>query len=220
MIIPTRRMEVFSDSVIAIAITIMVIEIETGDVRGATLGSQWDMLMNMLPSLSIYLLSFIMLGIMWISHHHMCHILKHVDITLLWHNMHLLFWLTLVPVATSTIGKYPELPLPVAFYGFTMFMASLAFGFSRRYAVTHNLIITTRIRGLKCTLNQITKRRQIVVNIGLCLYFFSIPLSFVYIPLSYFCFIVPTVLYMVPDEVRNTRLSRILLNIFKKKELS
>src|SRR3954462_7009904 len=115
------RLEAFSDGVIAILITIMVLELRPP--AGADLGA----LRPLLPVLLSYLLSFIFLGIYWNNHHHLLQAAKHVDGRVLWANMHLLFWLSLVPFVTAWMGENQFAAVPVAVYGFILLMCAVAF---------------------------------------------------------------------------------------------
>ena len=117
----TTRLEAFSDGVLAIIITIMVLELR------APHGSQ---LADLKPLLSIflgYLLSFLYLGIYWNNHHHMMHVAKAVSGAILWANLHLLFWLSLVPFVTAWMAENRYEPVPVALYGFVLLMAAVAY---------------------------------------------------------------------------------------------
>jgi uncharacterized membrane protein len=116
-----NRLEAFSDGVLAILITIMVLELKVphGDTFGA-LGS-------LLPTLVSYALSFIYLAIYWNNHHHLLHAVKKVNGPILWANTHLLFWLSLVPFATAWMGENHFAPQPVALYGLVLIMAALAY---------------------------------------------------------------------------------------------
>jgi uncharacterized membrane protein len=114
------RLEAFSDGVIAIIITIMVLELKVP--HGTTL----DELRPMLPVLCSYLVSFVFVAIYWNNHHHMMHAAKHVDGAVLWANMHLLFWLSLLPFVTGWLGEHPDAPVPVAFYGAVCLMCGVA----------------------------------------------------------------------------------------------
>jgi uncharacterized membrane protein len=105
------RLEAFSDGVIAIIITIMVLELKVP--HGADLAA----LEPIAPVFLSYILSFIFVGIYWNNHHHMLHAAKHVGGNVLWANMHLLFWLSMLPVVTAWIGEHPEAAVPTALYG-------------------------------------------------------------------------------------------------------
>ncbi|TFG73075.1 MAG: DUF1211 domain-containing protein, partial [Flavobacteriales bacterium] len=115
------RMEAFSDGVLAIVITIMVLEIKVPH------GDQLTDLKPLIPVVLSYILSFIYLGIYWNNHHHLMHTVKHVNGRLLWANLHLLFWLSLVPFVTGWMGENNFSPMPMALYGFTLFMAAVAY---------------------------------------------------------------------------------------------
>ena len=115
------RIEAFSDGVIAIIITIMVLELKVPH------GIDFDSLKPLLPVLLSYILSFIYLGIYWNNHHHMLHTVKQVNGGILWCNLHLLFWLSLVPFATGWMGENSFAPVPVALYGFVLLMAGVAY---------------------------------------------------------------------------------------------
>lgn len=115
------RLEAFSDGVLAIILTIMVLEIKVPQ------GSDFEAIKPMFPVLSSYVLSFTYVGIYWNNHHHLMHTVKYVSGNILWANLHLLFWLSLVPLVTNWMGKNPSAPLPMALYGFMLLMASIAF---------------------------------------------------------------------------------------------
>jgi uncharacterized membrane protein len=115
-------MEAFSDGVIAILITIMVLEL------GVPHGTDLSALAPIAPILLAYVLSFVNLGIYWNNHHHLLQAAHHVDGRILWANLHLLFWLSLVPFATAWIGENSFAPIPMAAYGFVLLMSALAYG--------------------------------------------------------------------------------------------
>ncbi|MEO8561035.1 MAG: TMEM175 family protein [bacterium] len=117
----TGRLEAFSDGVIAILITIMVLELRVP--HGDTL----DALRPLFPVLMSYLLSFVYLGIYWSNHHHMLHVTRQVDGAILWANLHLLFWLSLVPFVTGWMGENHFASLPTAMYGVVLLMAAIAY---------------------------------------------------------------------------------------------
>lgn len=115
------RLEAFSDGVLAIIITIMVLELKVPH------GEDWETLMKLWPVFVSYVLSFIYIGIYWNNHHHMLHTCKAVTGTILWANLHLLFWLSLVPFATGWMGENYFGILPTQVYGAVLFMAGLAY---------------------------------------------------------------------------------------------
>src|SRR5215813_6062740 len=123
------RLEAFSDGVIAIIITIMVLELH------APAEASWAALLPLLPIFVSYVLSFVLLGIYWNNHHHLLQAIKHVDGRVLWANLHLLFWLSLIPFGTAWMGENNFAPWPVALYGIVMMLAAVAY-----YLLTCSLI--------------------------------------------------------------------------------
>jgi uncharacterized membrane protein len=116
-----NRLEAFSDGVLAIIITIMVLELKVphGDSLAA--------LAPLLPVFLGYVLSFIYIAIYWNNHHHLMHTVEHVSASILWANMHLLFWLSLIPFATAWMGENHFSAMPTALYGFILMMAGIAY---------------------------------------------------------------------------------------------
>jgi uncharacterized membrane protein len=115
------RLEAFSDGVIAILITIMVLELKvphSGDLHA---------LRPLLPEILSYVVSFIYIGIYWNNHHHMLHIVRHIDGSVMWANLHLLFWLSLIPAVTNWVGENPHASAPAALYGLVLLMCGVAF---------------------------------------------------------------------------------------------
>jgi uncharacterized membrane protein len=115
------RLEAFSDGVIAIIITIMVLEL-----RGPRTGS-WQALWPLVPAFLSYVLSFVYLGIYWNNHHHMLHTVARVTGSMLWANLHLLFWLSLLPAATAWMDDTHFASIPIALYGVVLLMAAVAY---------------------------------------------------------------------------------------------
>lgn len=124
-----NRLEAFSDGVLAIIITIMVLEFKTPE------GGTWEDLKPLLPKFLSYALSFIYVGIYWNNHHHMLHTVKKVNGKILWANLHLLFWLSLIPFITGWIGENHLAEFPMMLYGVVLFMSGLA------YSILQKLII-------------------------------------------------------------------------------
>ena len=115
------RLEAFSDGVLAIIITIMVLEMKVPH------GDEWGALRPLLPVFSSYVLSFVYLGIYWNNHHHMLHATQQVRGAVLWANLHLLFWLSLFPFVTGWMGENHLKPAPTALYGVVLLMAAIAY---------------------------------------------------------------------------------------------
>jgi len=127
-----NRLEAFSDGVIAIIITIMVLELKVPHGEGI------ETLVPLLPIFLSYVLSFVYLGIYWNNHHHMLHVTQRVTGPMLWANLHLLFWLSLIPFATGWMGENHFAPAPSALYGAVLLMAGVA------YLILQQLIIASQ----------------------------------------------------------------------------
>lgn len=128
---PTNRLEAFSDGVLAIIITIMVLELKVPH------GVGFDALAPLLPVFLSYVLSFVYLGIYWNNHHHMLHATRYVTGGMLWANLHLLFWLSLFPFATAWMGENHFAHAPMALYGIVLFMAAGAY-----WLLQHTIIVS------------------------------------------------------------------------------
>jgi uncharacterized membrane protein len=126
-----NRLEAFSDGVIAILITIMVLELKIPH------GGGWAALRPVLPVFLTYLLSFVFVGIYWNNHHHMLHMATSIDGRILWANLHLLFWLSLVPFATGWMGENDFAPIPTAAYGLLLFLCGVAYTLLQAAIIAH-----------------------------------------------------------------------------------
>jgi uncharacterized membrane protein len=115
------RLEAFSDGVLAILITIMVLELKVPN------GNDIQALKPLIPILVSYVLSFLYLGIYWNNHHHLLHTVRHVSGGILWANLHLLFWLSLIPFVTNWVGETNFAPIPVSLYGVNLLLAAIAY---------------------------------------------------------------------------------------------
>ena len=157
------RMEAFSDGVIAVIITIMVLEIKVPH------GADWSALRPLIPTLLIYLLSYVFIGIYWNNHHHLLQAARHVSGRILWANLHLLFWLSLVPFVTGWMGESHLAAVPVAVYGVVLLFSGIAyFILSRTLLSLHtkdSALATAVGADLKCKVSIVIY----VVAIGLCL---------------------------------------------------
>jgi len=126
------RMEAFSDGVIAIVITVMVLELSVPQ------GASWRALGGVVPSLLTYVLSFVYLGIYWNNHHHLLQAVERIDGGVLWANMHLLFWLSLVPFVTAWMGENHFAPAPTTAYGAVLLLAAMAYFVLQRRLIAAN----------------------------------------------------------------------------------
>jgi len=180
-----ERLAAFSDGIIAIIITIMVLELKVPH------GADWAALGGLAPGFVSYVLSFIYLAIYWNNHHHLLHTVERVDGLILWANSHLLFWLSLVPVATAWMGDHFLEPLPTAVYGATLLMPAIAY-YLLQLAIIHK-------QGRQGALAQ-ALGSDIKGKISPLLYFAAIVLAFFSPWLSIAIYVLVAVLWLVPDR--------------------
>jgi len=188
------RLEAFSDGVIAIIITIMVLELRPP--HAATL----DALQPLIPIFLSYVLSFVYVGIYWANHHHFLHASQHVNGRVLWANLHLLFWLSLFPFATGWMGENHFAPVPVAVYGLVLLMAALAWRPFQSALIAANggsesLLAHALARDWKGVVSPL-------------LYAAAIGLAFVHPAIAGLLYITVAVMWLVPDRRIETRLTR------------
>lgn len=179
------RLEAFSDGVIAILITIMILELKVPR------GSDWNAIRPLVPALLSYVLSFVFLGIYWNNHHHMVHAAERVNGAILWANLHLLFWLSLIPFMTSWIIEAAFAPLPTALYGAVLLAAALA------YTILLRAIIAEDGPGSRLAVAVGKDKKG---NISLLLYVTAIPLAFVRPSMSYALYVIVALTWLVPDR--------------------
>jgi uncharacterized membrane protein len=179
------RLEAFSDGVIAILITIMILELkipEETDVHA---------LRPLLPIFLTYVLSFVLLGIYWNNHHHMLHATERVNGAVLWANLHLLFWLSLTPFVTGWMGENNFVPLPTAVYGVVQFCAAIA------YTILQTTII--RLEGPHSTLAAAVKK-DVKGKLSIVMWAAAIPLAFVQTWIALGLYIAVACIWLVPDR--------------------
>jgi len=181
----TTRLETFSDGVIAILITIMVLELKVPHA------ADWAALRSITPKLLIYALSFVFLGIYWTNHHHMLHLANRINGTILWANLHLLFWLSLVPVATGWMGETHAASAPTAAYGLVLILCAIAYTILQQAIVAHQgphsklrTAVGTDVKGK--------------ASIGL--YGLAIAVAFVSQTLAVAIYILVALIWFVPDR--------------------
>lgn len=179
------RLEAFSDGVLAIIITIMVLELKVP--HGADLAS----LAPLVPVFLTYVLSFIFVGIYWNNHHHLLHAVRHVNGPVLWANLHLLFWLSLIPFVTGWMGENHFAPWPVALYGVVLLLAGVAYFILTRTLIAHH----GRDSDLAKALGKDFKGKASVVS-----YAAAIPLAFVNTWLACALYVLVAVMWLIPDR--------------------
>jgi len=185
------RLEAFSDGVIAILITIMILELKIPH------GTTWSALGPVLPSFLTYILSYIYLGIYWNNHHHMFHAAERVTGGVLWANLHLLFWLSIVPFATSWMGENHNAPLPTAMYGCVLVMAALAYTILQNSIIKHQRPDSILAKAVGSDLKG---------KISIVLYLIAIPAAFVHQLISDALYVTVAMIWLVPDRRIESRL--------------
>jgi len=180
-----NRLEAFSDGVIAIIITIMVLELRVP--AGATLSA----LRPVTPVFLSYILSFVLVGIYWSNHHHLFQVVERVSGGVLWANLHLLFWLSLIPFATAWMGENHFAAVPVAAYGVVLVFAAIAY-----FILTRTLL---RIHTPDSTLAT-ALGRDFKGKISIVIYLAAISLSFVRSWLAAALYVVVEIIWLVPDR--------------------
>ena len=178
------RLEAFSDGVLAVIITIMVLELKSPH------GPALVALKPVLPVFLTYILSFVYIGIYWNNHHHLLHATQHVNGAALWANLHLLFWLSLVPFTTAWMDENDFAPWPVAAYGAVLFLAGAAY-----FILTRTLI---SLHGRDSTLAQSIGRDR-KSRISIAIYAVGIPLAFVRTYLACACYVIVAIMWLIPD---------------------
>lgn len=179
------RLEAFSDGVLAIIITIMVLELKVPH------GESLDALRPLLPAFLSYVLSFLYVGIYWNNHHHMLHAAKQVGAAVLWANLHLLFWLSLLPFVTGWMGENHFAPTPTALYGVVLLMAALAY-----WLLARAIVATEGPDGLLA--RAIGKDRKGTVSV--LLYLLAVALAFVSQWAAQAIYVVVALAWLIPDR--------------------
>jgi uncharacterized membrane protein len=180
-----NRLEAFSDGVIAIIITIMVLEMKVPH------GDDFAALKPLLPVFLSYVLSFIYVGIYWNNHHHMLHAARRVSGGILWANLHLLFWLSLFPFATGWMGENHLAALPTAAYGCVLFMAAIAYKILQRAIIQRHGSESVLARAVGCDWKG---------KFSPLLYFAAIPLAFVSVWIAIGLYVLVALAWLVPDR--------------------
>lgn len=181
------RLEAFSDGVFAIIITIMVLELKVPE------GTSWAVIKPLVPIFFCYLLSFVFVAIYWGNHHHLMHTVKKVNAGIIWTNMHLLFWLSLVPFATGWMGVNNFASVTVASYGALLFCCGLSFTLlsgAIKKGYTHETALTKAI-----------EKGNVKGIISLLLYGCSIPIAlYIHAGAAALLFVVVSVMWIIPSK--------------------
>jgi TMEM175 potassium channel family protein len=185
------RLEAFSDGVLAIIITIMVLELKVPH------GEDFRALQPLLPVFLSYVLSFAYIGIYWNNHHHLLHAAHRISGGVLWANLHLLFWLSLLPFVTGWMGENHFAPMPTALYGAVLLMAALAYWILQRAIIASDGGDSVLARAVG---------KDLKGNLSLLVYVAAIPLAFADHRISQACYALVALMWLVPDR----RIERVL----------
>jgi uncharacterized membrane protein len=180
----SARLEAFSDGVLAVIITIMVLELRPPP--GADLAA----LQSLIPGLLIYVLSFTFIGIYWNNHHHLLRATRRISGGVMWANLHLLFWLSLVPVVTAWVGAHGQSRWPAVTYGAIGFLAGVAF---------YILTLTIRAVNNDTPLNELLQR-DTKGKVSVALYTLGIGLAFIEPLLAYGAYVLVSIMWFIPDR--------------------
>jgi uncharacterized membrane protein len=182
---PSGRLAAFSDGVLAIIITIMVLEMKVP--HGASIADLWPLL----PLFLSYVLSFVYVGIYWNNHHHMLHVTERVNGAILWANLHLLFWLSLIPFVTGWMGENSFAPAPTALYGVVLLAAAIAYRILQRVIIAEHgesSLLATAISG------------DLKGKLSLLLYAIAIPTAFLHQWISGGIYVLTALIWLIPDR--------------------
>jgi uncharacterized membrane protein len=185
--VTTARLEAFSDAVIAIIITIMVLELHAPE------GSHWEDVRPLVPVFLSYVLCFVILGIYWNNHHHMLQATERVNGRVLWANLHLLFWLSLFPFGTAWMGENHVDPLPTAAYGVILLLAAIG------YYILQTVLIREQPAEVGSALRD-ALGRDLKGKSSPLLYAAAIPLAYVSSVISVVLYVVVALMWLVPDR--------------------
>ena len=187
------RLEAFSDGVIAIIITVMVLEMKVPH------GDDLNSLKPVLPVFLSYILSFINIGLYWNNHHHMMFAVQHVNGKVLWANTHLLFWLSLIPFTTAWMGENDFTTWPIALYGIILMMAGIAY-----YILAHTLI---KLHGKNSTLAKaLGKDHKGIISV--VIYMAAVPLAFLNSWISLIMYAMVAAMWLIPDRRIEKRIAK------------
>lgn len=188
----TDRLEIFSDGVFAITITLLVLEIQVPHLTDGTVASVLEGVRSIAPSLLSFAFSFLAICVFWVNHYYFFRQLTHTDWPLLWHNAHLLFWMALVPFTTAFLAEYSLVPAVISIYSFVMFMGALSFNMLIKHAFFHGPLTDKAI-----TMDD-KKRGVSRGKLGIYLYAASGVLAFVSVWISWSLLLFIPLYYVVP----------------------
>lgn len=182
----TSRLEAFSDGVIAIIVTIMVLELR------APAQPTWQALLKVASTFISYGLSFLVVAIMWVNHHHLIHAVRQVTARLLWSNLNLLFWMSLIPFVTDFLGRNYRQPMAVALYGLDLALCGSSF-----YLLRTELVRQDQANSDLLDYHAGIQKKNMF---SAALYLLSVPLAYISVYASFFIFALIPAMYFLPEK--------------------
>lgn len=192
-----ERIKTFSDGVIAIVMTLLIIEIHVPEIHQMNNAGVWEAFISILPKLVAFSVSFFTVAIFWVNHHHFFYPIQKTNGALLWYNNLLLFFVAVVPFATAFIGDYPSISAVVAFYGFVLFLAVSSFAVMSNYVFFHSSLVPENVTQ-KVRIREFRRALVAVVFYGV-----SIITAFINPYISIFLFIALPLYYFVPSRIES-----------------
>lgn len=194
-IIPTTRIEAFSDGVFAIVMTLLSFQFKVPKFTiGASIHKNYYELLHVSSNFISFVFSFIFVAVFWVTHHQLFHSIKEADRRLLWHNIHLLFWITMIPFPTGMVGDYPEVPLAAISLAIVLLMVSISSYMVRNYSYGQAALINenSSARAIKGGLS----KNMLAISFNII----AIPSAFISVYLSYSFLLVVLVLFSIPHK--------------------
>ena len=194
--ISTTRLENFSDGVFAIVLTLLAFQFKVPKfTHDALLTQNFNELLKIAPYLMGFIFSFFFIAVFWVNHHHLYHAVKEVNSTLLWYNIHFLFWITMLPFAIAMVGDHPHISLAAVSLGIVLFMASLAAYLLLRYSYVKSKLVDK-------TLSNDSIQSGLLKNfIAVVVTFFGILVALKWVYVSYCIYFVVLVIFLIPQKM-------------------
>jgi uncharacterized membrane protein len=195
-IISTTRLENFSDGVFAIVLTLLAFQFKIPKFsHDASIVYNFNELLNIVPYLLGFIFSFFFIAVFWVNHHHLYHAVKEANRTMLWYNIHFLFWVTMLPFAIAMVGDHPHVPLAAVCLGIVLFMASVAAYLLLRYSYVKSKLVDE-------TLSNDSIQNGLIKNIiAVVVTFIGILIALKWVYISYCIYFVVLIIFLIPQKM-------------------
>lgn len=214
-IISTTRLENFSDGVFAIVLTLLAFQFKVPKFSAeASIIHNFNELLHIAPYLLGFIFSFFFIAVFWVNHHHLYHAVKEANRTLLWYNIHFLFWITMLPFAIAMVGDHPHVPLAAVCLGIVLFMASVAAYLLLRYSYVKSKLVDETL-SYDSIQNGLTKNIMAVV-----VTFLGILIALKWVYVSYCIYFVVLIIFLIPQKMEKRIRSSKQKNIIAENNLS